>query len=78
MERGYVQTHVDKYCDYRLVPCLDVSCDKMIRVKDIPSDCHCIHELWKCEQCEELIMEQELEVRTRRPTYCELLVLIVR
>lgn len=73
MERGYVQTHVDKYCVCRLVPCLDASCNKMIRVKDIPSDSHCMHELWECEQCKELIMELELTVLTPWPeTVCPL------
>ncbi|WEW57416.1 hypothetical protein PRK78_002883 [Emydomyces testavorans] len=65
MQRGYVQTHVDKYCHYRLVQCLDVTCEQMMRVKDIPSNSHCVHELWECERCGELVMELELEKHKR-------------
>jgi hypothetical protein len=61
--RGHVQSHVEKYCGYRLVPCSDDSCDRLIRSKDVGIDGKCIHVLRQCPRCEEDVMEQDYEVR---------------
>ncbi|EEP75526.1 predicted protein [Uncinocarpus reesii 1704] len=61
IQRGYVQSHVDKYCAYKLIECLDEACDKMIRVKDMPSDNHCVHQLQECDGCGESVMELEFD-----------------
>ncbi|KAK1142703.1 hypothetical protein N8T08_007334 [Aspergillus melleus] len=59
--RGHVQSHVDKYCGYRLMDCPGTLCDKKSRKKDLHPDRRCMHELHKCLRCEEEIMEQDYE-----------------
>ncbi|KAJ5106743.1 Zinc finger RING-type [Penicillium angulare] len=59
--RGHVQSHVDKYCGYQLVPCPDESCDKMTRKKDLQTGKRCRHDYWRCSRCEEDVMEQDYE-----------------
>ncbi|KAJ5610947.1 hypothetical protein N7510_007666 [Penicillium lagena] len=61
LPRGHVQSHVDKYCAYRPVPCPDTSCDKMTRQRDLHPDQKCIHGLRRCSRCEEDVMEQDYE-----------------
>ncbi|KAJ5102050.1 Zinc finger RING-type [Penicillium alfredii] len=63
--RGHVQSHVDKYCGYRLVPCPDGSCNKTTRKKDLHPDERCMHGLRQCSHCEEDIMEQDYEEHDR-------------
>lgn len=60
--RGHVQSHVDKYCGYRLVECPGTLCDQRSRKKDLHPERRCMHELHKCLRCEEEIMEQDYEV----------------
>ncbi|KAI1987785.1 hypothetical protein LOZ53_004153 [Ophidiomyces ophidiicola] len=60
VQRCHIQAHVDKYCDYMPIPCLDVTCKKMIRAKDAPSDNRCLHELHECEDCGEMVAELHL------------------
>lgn len=62
VQRGYVQTHVDKYCDYKLVRCPDVICEKKIRKKDLAPELKCLHQLHDCDKCGESITELELDV----------------
>ncbi|KAJ5782588.1 Zinc finger RING-type [Penicillium paradoxum] len=57
--RGHVQSHVEKYCGYRLVPCPDDSCEQMTRSKDVGMDRKCIHAVRRCSRCEEDVLEQE-------------------
>ncbi|KAJ5770405.1 Zinc finger RING-type [Penicillium nucicola] len=64
--RGHVQSHVEKYCGYRLVPCPDDSCDGLIRNKDIGLDGKCIHVLRQCPRCEEDVMEQDYEEHDKK------------
>ncbi|KAJ5587106.1 Zinc finger RING-type [Penicillium hispanicum] len=59
--RGHVQSHVDKYCGYRLVPCPDDSCDKKMRKKDLRPEQSCRHSYFRCSRCEEDVMEQDYE-----------------
>ena len=61
--RGHVQSHVDKYCGYRLIDCPSEECDKKARNKDLDSDQRCMHGLRPCSYCEEEVMEQDYEVR---------------
>ncbi|KAJ6144664.1 Zinc finger RING-type [Penicillium chermesinum] len=59
--RGHVQSHVDKYCGYRLVPCPDKECGKKTRKMDLEQENRCRHSLVRCTRCEEDIMEQDFE-----------------
>ncbi|KAJ5397982.1 Zinc finger RING-type [Penicillium cosmopolitanum] len=59
--RGHVQSHVDKYCGYRPLPCPDESCDKMTRKKDLQREERCMHSYYLCTRCEQDIMEQDYE-----------------
>ncbi|KAF9253391.1 hypothetical protein DTO013E5_221 [Penicillium roqueforti] len=59
--RGHVQSHVEKYCGYRLLPCPDNSCDQMTRSKDVGMDQKCIHRVRRCSYCEQDILEHEYE-----------------
>ncbi|KAF9882934.1 hypothetical protein FE257_004869 [Aspergillus nanangensis] len=59
--RGHVQSHVEKYCGYRLVHCPSLVCDKKTRKKDLNADKRCMHELHQCSRCEEEVMEQDYE-----------------
>ncbi|KAJ5690515.1 Zinc finger RING-type [Penicillium macrosclerotiorum] len=59
--RGHVQSHVDKYCGYRLVPCADSSCEKKTRKKDLPPEPRCMHSYCRCSRCEEDLMEQDFD-----------------
>ncbi|KAF5862008.1 hypothetical protein ETB97_012243 [Aspergillus alliaceus] len=59
--RGHVQSHVDKYCGYRLMDCPDVYCRKKTRKKDLSTENKCMHELHRCLRCDEEIMEQDYE-----------------
>lgn len=61
LPRGHVQSHVDKYCGYRLVPCPDNSCEKKIRRKDLQSEERCLHGYFRCSRCEEDVMEKDYE-----------------
>ncbi|KAJ5194970.1 Zinc finger RING-type [Penicillium cinerascens] len=61
LPRGHVQSHVDKYCGYRLVPCPDDSCEKTIRKKDLQSEERCLHGYFRCSRCEEDVMEKDYE-----------------
>lgn len=61
--RGHVQSHVDKYCNFRLMDCPNTLCDKQTRKKDLNSEGRCMHELHACTRCEEEVMEQDYEVR---------------
>lgn len=60
--RGHVQSHVEKYCGYRLLPCPDNSCDQMTRSKDVGMDQKCIHKVRRCAHCEEDVLEHKYEV----------------
>ncbi|KAJ5159776.1 Zinc finger RING-type [Penicillium canariense] len=57
--RGHIQSHVEKYCGYRLVPCPDESCGKNTRKKDLQPDQRCMHSYCRCGRCNEDIMEQD-------------------
>ncbi|KAJ5803187.1 uncharacterized protein N7503_005637 [Penicillium pulvis] len=59
--RGHVQSHVDKYCGYRLIQCPDESCDKKTRRKDLQAENRCRHSYCRCSRCEEDVMEQDYE-----------------
>ncbi|KAJ5123250.1 Zinc finger RING-type [Penicillium atrosanguineum] len=61
LPRCHVQSHVDKYCGYRLVPCPDDSCEKKIRKRDLQSDERCLHGYFLCSRCEEDVMEKDFE-----------------
>ncbi|KKZ65476.1 hypothetical protein EMCG_08708 [[Emmonsia] crescens] len=65
IQRGHVQAHVDKYCDYRLMRCPDANCNYMTRKKDLDPDRRCLHELRSCDNCEESVMERDFEVHTK-------------
>lgn len=67
--RGHVQTHVNKYCSYRLMDCPDPLCEKKTRKKDLHSDHKCMHELCRCSRCDGEVMEQDLEVRHSFATF---------
>ncbi|EED13081.1 TRAF-like signal transducer, putative [Talaromyces stipitatus ATCC 10500] len=60
MARGHVQLHVDKYCDYKLMKCPDLTCGQKTRKKNLNPE-KCMHNMVKCESCEESVMEQDLE-----------------
>lgn len=62
MARGHVQLHVEKYCDYKLLPCPSLMCHQKTRKKNLNPD-KCMHTTVKCETCEEDVMEQDLRVR---------------
>ncbi|KAJ6113536.1 Zinc finger RING-type [Penicillium sp. IBT 18751x] len=61
LPRGHIQSHVDKYCGYRLVPCPDDSCEKKIRKKDLQSEERCLHGYFRCDRCEEDVIEKDYE-----------------
>lgn len=60
--RGHVQSHVDKYCEFKLVECPSLSCDKKTRKKNLSPDRRCMHGLHRCDGCGEDVMEQDLDV----------------
>jgi Zinc finger, C3HC4 type (RING finger) len=62
LPRGHVQSHVDKYCEYRPMDCPEPACDKKTRKKNMSPDRRCLHGLMRCGTCEEDVMEQDLEV----------------
>ncbi|KAJ5697912.1 Zinc finger RING-type [Penicillium malachiteum] len=66
--RGHIQSHVEKYCGYQLVPCPDESCDKKTRKKDLQVEKRCRHSYCRCSRCEEDVMEQDYEVLKRKGT----------
>lgn len=59
LPRGHVQSHVEKYCGYKLMPCPDESCDKKTRRKDLTAEQRCMHSYCRCARCEEDVMEQD-------------------
>ncbi|KAJ5165932.1 hypothetical protein N7492_006228 [Penicillium capsulatum] len=59
--RGHVQSHVDKYCAFRLLPCPADTCDQKIRKKDFQLDQRCMHSYFQCPRCEQEVMEQDYE-----------------
>ncbi|RAQ51794.1 TRAF-like signal transducer [Aspergillus flavus] len=59
--RGHIQSHVDKYCGYRLLDCPNVFCTKKTRKKDLSAEGKCMHELHKCSRCDEEVMEQDYQ-----------------
>ncbi|KAL4867148.1 hypothetical protein BDV12DRAFT_210047 [Aspergillus spectabilis] len=59
--RGHIQSHADKYCGYKLMDCLNPSCDMKTRKKDLSPENRCMHEPHKCLRCDEDIMEQDYE-----------------
>ncbi|RJE17438.1 TRAF-type zinc finger, partial [Aspergillus sclerotialis] len=59
--RGHIQSHVDKYCAYKLVDCPDHSCDKKTRKMHLHPENKCMHELHQCSRCDEEVMEQDYE-----------------
>ncbi|KKA21007.1 hypothetical protein T310_4953 [Rasamsonia emersonii CBS 393.64] len=61
LPRGHVQSHVDKYCEYKLLDCPSPTCSKKTRKKNMSSERRCMHTLFRCEDCEEDVMEQDLE-----------------
>ena len=67
--RGHIQSHVEKYCGYKLVPCPDAECDKKMRKRDLQVDQRCRHNYCRCDRCKEDVMEQDLEVRAARPMF---------
>lgn len=58
LPRGHVQSHVEKYCGYKLMPCPDEACDKRTRRKDLTEQ-RCMHSYCRCSRCEEDVMEQD-------------------
>jgi hypothetical protein len=62
LPRGHVQSHVDKYCDSRPLPCPDVCCEKKTRKRDLDPDGRCLHMPHLCDGCEEFVMEQDMNV----------------
>ncbi|PYI06758.1 hypothetical protein BO78DRAFT_314892 [Aspergillus sclerotiicarbonarius CBS 121057] len=66
MPRGHVQSHVDKYCGYRLMKCPDSSCNKKTRKKNLSPEGRCLHEPHRCLRCDEYIMEQDYETSVLR------------
>ncbi|PGH10865.1 hypothetical protein AJ79_05225 [Helicocarpus griseus UAMH5409] len=65
VQRGHVQAHVDKYCDYRLMRCPGENCNYLTRKKDLDPDQRCLHELRACDDCHELVMEQDYETHAK-------------
>ncbi|OQD76362.1 hypothetical protein PENDEC_c004G00590 [Penicillium decumbens] len=61
LPRGHVQSHVDKYCGYRLVSCPDDSCEEKIRKKDLQTEQRCLHRYFRCPRCEEDVMEKDYQ-----------------
>lgn len=55
--RGHVQSHVEKYCGYKLVACPDESCDKKTRKRDLAEEQRCMHSYCRCARCEADVME---------------------
>lgn len=71
--RGFVQHHVEKYCEYEEVDCLLDGCQLKIRRKD--ADKPCLHNGVTCHDCSETMMEKDLEPHEfgkcrRRKTVC--------
>ncbi|OJJ66865.1 hypothetical protein ASPBRDRAFT_137015 [Aspergillus brasiliensis CBS 101740] len=64
--RGHIQSHVDKYCGYRLMKCPEDSCNKTTRKKDLSSEGRCLHELHRCLRCDEYVAEQDYETNVLR------------
>ncbi|EHA24827.1 hypothetical protein ASPNIDRAFT_210297 [Aspergillus niger ATCC 1015] len=69
--RGHIQSHVDKYCGYRLMKCPDSSCNKTTRKKDLSSEGRCLHELQRCLRCDEYVAEQDYEISVLRKSLRE-------
>ncbi|PYH66834.1 putative TRAF-like signal transducer [Aspergillus vadensis CBS 113365] len=69
--RGHIQSHVDKYCGYRLMKCPDSSCNKKTRKKDLSSEGRCLHELQRCLRCDEYVAEQNYEINVLRKSLRE-------
>ncbi|KAL4909309.1 hypothetical protein BDW74DRAFT_79943 [Aspergillus multicolor] len=59
--RGHIQSHTDKYCEYKLMDCPSPSCGEKTRKKDLSMDGKCMHELHKCLRCDADIMDQDYE-----------------
>lgn len=59
LPRGHVQSHVEKYCGYKLMPCPDEACDRETRRKDLTEEQRCMHSYCRCSRCEQDIMEQD-------------------
>lgn len=71
MSRGHVQTHVDRHCDYKLVDCQDVLCEKKARKKDLNVEGRCLHDTYQCSDCGEYVMERDFRVRnSSHPPFC--------
>ncbi|EFR02416.1 TRAF-type zinc finger protein [Nannizzia gypsea CBS 118893] len=64
IQRSHAQVHVDKYCEYRWMPCPDAQCDKKIRKKDLGSEDRCLHTLVDCGKCGESVIELDFEEHT--------------
>ncbi|KAI9871216.1 MAG: hypothetical protein M1830_003192 [Pleopsidium flavum] len=71
--RGFVQHHVEKYCEFVEVNCSLDSCQLKIWRKD--ADKPCLHNKVTCHDCSEVMMEKDLESHElgqcrRRKTVC--------
>lgn len=62
IQRGHVQSHVDKYCNYRLIQCPDEDCDKKTRKKDLDTEGNCVHSLCECKECGDSVTQLDYEV----------------
>lgn len=57
VQRGHIQAHVDKYCDYKLMRCPGENCKEKIRKKDMDPDEKCLHQERECKECGESVIE---------------------
>lgn len=62
LPRGHVQSHVDKYCEFRLMDCPSLTCAQKTRKKNISPENKCLHGVISCDACGEGVMEQVIEV----------------
>lgn len=57
--RGFVEHHVEKYCEYEEVGCPLEGCPLKIQRRDVNRGC--LHTLTHCHDCSEAVMEKDLE-----------------
>ncbi|KAF2428900.1 hypothetical protein EJ08DRAFT_719060 [Tothia fuscella] len=60
-KRYTIHDHVSSYCDFENVPCPAADCERFIPRRLLNGEC--LHSQLECDECEDLMMEMELEVR---------------
>ncbi|KAH8907286.1 hypothetical protein BR93DRAFT_879478 [Coniochaeta sp. PMI_546] len=59
--RGLIKAHYDRHCGRTLVPCPDLTCDKLVPKEDVTSELGCLHREMRCRYCDAVVLLADRE-----------------